>query len=97
MRRPRKWGSELLNGGSCGNRTSQMWLKPKQHFIKSNWDTSLSKQNMGLGIVLRNENGEVLACACYKKNQFVILFWQKLWHFGIQLSCVMTLASIEQS
>ncbi|XP_042939386.1 uncharacterized protein LOC122274411 [Carya illinoinensis] len=46
---------------------SQRWIKPTQGFIKANWDASLGTQNLGLGIVLRNGIGEVLACACYKK------------------------------
>ncbi|XP_042979938.1 uncharacterized protein LOC122310120 [Carya illinoinensis] len=46
---------------------SQRWIKPIQGFIKANWDASTNTRNLGLGIVLRDEVGEVLACACFKK------------------------------
>ncbi|XP_042958143.1 uncharacterized protein LOC122293710 [Carya illinoinensis] len=46
---------------------SQRWIKPIQGFIKANWNASTNTSNLGLGIVLRDEVGEVLACACFKK------------------------------
>ncbi|XP_040987644.1 uncharacterized protein LOC121235360 [Juglans microcarpa x Juglans regia] len=39
-----------------------------QGFIKANLDASLNEQNMGIGIVIRDEKGEVMASACYKKQ-----------------------------
>ncbi|KAF5451273.1 hypothetical protein F2P56_026390 [Juglans regia] len=44
-----------------------LWKKPDQGGIKVNWDAALNSKFMGLGVVMRNEKGEVLACACSRR------------------------------
>ncbi|XP_035551109.1 uncharacterized protein LOC118349687 [Juglans regia] len=47
------------------------WDKPVRVFIKVNWDTSLDvkRKRMGIGIIIRDEEGEALVVVCdLKKN-----------------------------
>ncbi|XP_035551510.1 uncharacterized protein LOC118349853 [Juglans regia] len=44
-----------------------LWKKPDQGGFKANWDAALNSKFMGLGVVIRNENGEVVACACSRR------------------------------
>ncbi|KAF5477697.1 hypothetical protein F2P56_004314 [Juglans regia] len=57
---------QLETSGS--NRGRQvLWKKPEQGGFKANWDAALNSKFMGLGVVIRNENGEVVACACSRR------------------------------
>ncbi|KAF5482155.1 hypothetical protein F2P56_002746 [Juglans regia] len=58
----------VSNEARGGERANHRWIKPIQGFIKANWDASLSKYSLGLDIVLRDDKGDIIACACYKRN-----------------------------
>lgn len=44
--------------------------KTRSRCSQENWDASLNKQDkiMRIGVIIRNERGEVLAVACDKKS-----------------------------
>ncbi|KAF5459934.1 hypothetical protein F2P56_019840 [Juglans regia] len=45
----------VSNEARGGDRANHRWIKPIQCFIKANWDASLRKHSLGLGIVLRDD------------------------------------------
>lgn len=50
------------------------WKKPDPIFYKINTDANLSEDNIwGLATICRDENGEVLASATWRKNGFIDL------------------------
>lgn len=43
------------------------WKKPCSSVVKAKWDASLDQQN-GLGIIFRNDKGEVMVVACGRRD-----------------------------
>lgn len=48
------------------NRRVARWKRPDEGFVKVNWDAAMNseKKRMGLGVVVRDEEGEVLLSLC---------------------------------
>lgn len=46
------------------DRNAVKWEKPKEGFVKINWDVAVNVQldKIGVGVVIRDHEGEVLAC-----------------------------------
>ncbi|KAF5468918.1 hypothetical protein F2P56_013026, partial [Juglans regia] len=40
-----------------------LWSKPRESFVKANWDGAVDKERkkVGLGVVIRDEEGEIMA------------------------------------
>ncbi|XP_042965962.1 uncharacterized protein LOC122299634 [Carya illinoinensis] len=59
---------ELGNRREGGNMQRDMgrWRKPRKGWVKVNWDASLNSElkRMGMGIVVRDENGKLLLLLC---------------------------------
>lgn len=48
--------------GNNAELRNQVWKKPRESYVKANWDASLNQKErkMGLGVIIRDEEGEVL-------------------------------------
>ncbi|KAF5469997.1 hypothetical protein F2P56_010551 [Juglans regia] len=46
-------------------RGAVLWSRPRESFVKANWDAAMSKKDrkVGLGVVIRDEEGEILVAA----------------------------------
>ncbi|KAF5441933.1 hypothetical protein F2P56_037100 [Juglans regia] len=57
-----------IGGGSHG--MQKKWKKSSTNMVKANWDATMDFENkrMGMGIVFRDEDGEVLASVCDMKQ-----------------------------
>jgi ribonuclease HI len=67
--------AEVRLGGRSGVRHSsvvEVWQKPPVGSIKVNWDAAVDKEGnrIGLGIVVRDHNGQVVAMQC-STRQFI--------------------------
>ncbi|KAF5468669.1 hypothetical protein F2P56_012808 [Juglans regia] len=51
---------------SNADRSVTKWEKPGGSVIKANWDAAVDAKNkcVGIGVVVRDSNGEILACLC---------------------------------
>lgn len=51
------------------HREPDRWLRPAVDYIKVNWDATINAKNskMGIGIMIRDVMGEVLACLSVPK------------------------------
>lgn len=56
-------------------------MAPREDLVKENWDASVLEKNqkMGIGIVLRDCNGEVLACLSSPKPFYSQPVVAKFW------------------
>ncbi|XP_042952202.1 uncharacterized protein LOC122289284 [Carya illinoinensis] len=62
----------LKRGNSLAKavRQGQHWELPKEKFVKTNWDAAVDLKNkkVGIGIIIRDEKGDVLAAACGQRK-----------------------------
>ncbi|XP_042942878.1 uncharacterized protein LOC122277061 [Carya illinoinensis] len=51
-------------------RQGQHWEVPREDFVKTNWDAAVDLKNkkVGIGIIIRDENGDVLVAACGRRK-----------------------------
>ncbi|XP_042941372.1 uncharacterized protein LOC122276027 [Carya illinoinensis] len=70
FRQPRQVQSPVIEGSKGIRIKISKWVKPKAGFLKINWDASLDvKQGvMGMGIIIRNDQGEAMVAACDSKK-----------------------------
>ncbi|XP_040996227.1 uncharacterized protein LOC121242438 [Juglans microcarpa x Juglans regia] len=62
----------------------QRWKTPSEGYVKANWDATLNlkQRKMGIGVVIRDEWGEVLTACCDQKKyvqQLAIAECMALW------------------
>lgn len=57
---------ESPGNGSSRKQPNQKWRKPQAGVLKFNWDAALNRKTnrMGVGVVVRDEGGAVLAIKC---------------------------------
>lgn len=62
--------STVVSRGHNSRREQIRWLKPTREFVKANWDAVINgkKTMMGIGIVIRDHMGEILACLSAPKS-----------------------------
>ncbi|XP_040990906.1 uncharacterized protein LOC121238127 [Juglans microcarpa x Juglans regia] len=63
--------SEREQGSSVVERRGLKWKKPANNLMKANWDAALNVKegNMGIGVVIRDDLGEVLVSLCSSKGR----------------------------
>ncbi|XP_042950227.1 uncharacterized protein LOC122282332 [Carya illinoinensis] len=60
------------------------WKRPGENIVKINWDVAFDKKSLkiGAGVVIRDEEGEVLTCLCMPRTNIyspIVVELQELW------------------
>ena len=60
------------------------WKRPGENIVKINWDAAYDQKSlkMGAGVVIRDEEGEVLTCLCMPRTNIcspIVAELQALW------------------
>lgn len=61
--------SKRQNGQQVRPTPPKTWKPPPSNFLKCNWDAAIDTggKRMGVGLVVRNHEGEVIAAKCFTK------------------------------
>lgn len=48
----------------------QQWRPPGENYLKANWNATLDvkSRKMGIGVIIKNEKGEVIATCCDSRD-----------------------------
>ncbi|XP_041004159.1 uncharacterized protein LOC121249523 [Juglans microcarpa x Juglans regia] len=84
---------QQLQWSVANNSRVDKWRKPAESWVKANWDTVMNVQlkKVGLGVIIRDADGEVLACMCsvvdslQKPNAVETMALKRTGHLCVEL------------